>query len=390
MSNNMRKVCVVTANRADYSRVKTVMDAIMRRADLQLQIVVMGSHLLERQGFTVREIEEDGFSINSRVYMEVDGKNPTTMAKSVGVAVMELSTLFDNLKPDIVVAVVDRFENFAVAAAAALMNIPVAHIQGGEVTGTIDESLRHAMTKLAHLHFPASALARERIIKMGEPQDRVWNVGCPATDLLLQAPVLTREETIIRVNQIGKDPSRHRTPDKPYLLVVQHPVSTEYGSGAQQMRATLDVVAQLGMQTIMLWPNIDAGSDDISHEIRQVEIQRPEFPLSVYKNFPNELFVNLLRNAACLVGNSSAGVREACYFGTPVVNIGTRQSGRERTKNVMDVGHDAAAILDAVRRQIARGPYPVEHLYGSGNAGVRIAEILATVSIGDVQKRLTY
>jgi UDP-hydrolysing UDP-N-acetyl-D-glucosamine 2-epimerase len=386
----MRRICVVTANRADYSRAKTVLDAVKAHPDLTLQVVVMGSHLLEKHGFTVREIEADGFVPDARIYMEVDGKNPTTMAKSMGLAVVELATTFDQLKPDIVIALVDRYENFASAAAAALMNIPIAHIQGGEVTGTIDESLRHAMTKLAHLHFPATEGARERIVKMGEPAGTVWNVGCPGTDILLQSPLLSAEETIRSVQEVAKDPNVHLDPKAPYLLVVQHPVTTEYGSGVDQIRATLDAVQGTGMQTIMLWPNIDAGSDDVSRGIRHYQIKHPELPLYAFKHFGNELFVNLMRNASCMVGNSSAGIREACYFGTPVVNIGTRQSGRERGACVRDAGYEKDEIAVAIREQLAHGRYPTERIYGDGTAGTQIADILATARIDVVQKRITY
>src|SRR3989338_11569010 len=189
-----RKICVVTANRADYSRVKSVLQAIQLHPNLELQLVVAGSHLVDHYGMTVREIEKDGFPISAKVHMEFYGNEPTVMAKSTGLAIIEFATIFNNLKPDIVVALVDRYENFASAVASAMMNIPTAHTQGGEATGTIDESLRHAMTKLAHIHFPSTENAKERIIKMGEDPRYVFNVGCPATDILLSAPKWGMEE----------------------------------------------------------------------------------------------------------------------------------------------------------------------------------------------------
>src|SRR3989344_4136485 len=189
-----RKICVVTANRADYSRVKSVLSAIEEHPDLELQLVVAGSHLVDHYGMTVRDIERDGFPISRNVHMELHGNEPVTMAKSVGLGVVEVSSAFYDLKPDVVVAVVDRYENFAAAAAAELMNIPTAHIQGGEVTGTIDESLRHAMTKLSHIHFPATPQAKERIVRMGEDPRYVFDVGCPATDALLDSPEMSAEE----------------------------------------------------------------------------------------------------------------------------------------------------------------------------------------------------
>lgn len=384
----MRKIAVVTANRADYSRVKSVLSAIKKRPDLELQLIVAGSHLLDHYGFTVKEIEKDGFPIAARIPMELHGSDPVSMAKSVGLGVLEFATCFNNLKPDIVIALVDRYENFATAIAAATMNIPTAHIQGGEVTGTIDESLRHAMTKLSHIHFPATPQAKERIMKMGEDPKYVFDVGCPATDALLESPAMSAEEIKQGVKALFKDPQADFDPGKPYMMVIQHPVTTEYGSGIDQVRETLEGIRGLGMQVFMLWPNIDAGSGDVSRGIRLFRLANPNERFVILGHVPHNLFVNLLRNAKCLVGNSSSGIRESCYFGLPTVNIGTRQKGREHGKNVMHAGYNKEEIRNAVLKQLEHGAYPKESIYGSGDAGEKIANILAGVALPSVQKRL--
>lgn len=385
----MRKICVVTANRAEYSRGRTAIRAISRHPDLEIDLVVMGSHLLERYGYTIREVKADGIPVNHQIYMELDGKNPCTMTKSLALAINDLATYFDNTKPDIVIALTDRYEILGVAVAAAMMNIPVAHIQGGEVTGTIDESIRHAITKMAHIHFPATEKSRERIIKMGESPSMVFNVGCPATDLLMAAPQMSRKETLVKFNTQVLKGARKLNTEKEFLLMVQHPVTTEFGTGLNQVKATLDALENANIPTVILWPNIDAGGDDISIGIRHFERDNPDMCFPV-KHIPNDIFINLLKHTACMVGNSSAGIRETCYFGTPTVNIGTRQQDRERGINVLDADYKKEDILQTILRQINHGKYKSEYIYGCGHAGKKIAEILSKIEISNIQKRITY
>ncbi|MEQ1730730.1 MAG: UDP-N-acetylglucosamine 2-epimerase, partial [Vicinamibacterales bacterium] len=269
----------------------------------------------------------------------------------------------------------------------AYMNIPVAHTMGGEVTGTIDESIRHAVTKLAHVHFPANQDAADRIIRMGEDPSTVHVVGCPRIDLIseLLSEADGLDEAWIQKEGVGA----HVDTREPFLLVSQHPVTTEYGSGEAQIGETLAALETLDMPTIMLWPNVDAGSDDVSRGMRKFrETHRPEH-IRFYKNFPVEMYARLMYRSACLVGNSSAPIREGAFLGTPTVNIGTRQQGRQRGANVVDVAHDRRAIVDAVRAQVAHGRYPSEHIYGDGAAGPRIADILATAPL-KLQKQITY
>lgn len=386
----MRKICVVTGNRADYTRVKTALEAMNLRDDLELSLVVMGAHLLDKYGHSVDEIVKDGFEVTETVHMIVEGENPVTMTKSTGLGIVELATIFDRHKPDIVVATTDRFETLSVAVAAAFMNIHVAHIQGGEVTGTIDESIRHAITKFAHLHFPANEEARQRIIRMGEPAEYVFNVGCPGTDLVIRTPKLTRPEVLDQLNRRYVKEPRRLDPDQEFLLVLQHPVTTEYGQGFQHVRELLYALRDLKIQAIMLWPNVDAGSEEIVVAIRRFLLEYRCDHIFLFKHFLSEDFGRLIFRAACMVGNSSAGIRETCYFGTPVVNIGTRQQGRQRGRNVVDVPYDRSAIRSAIERQLAHGRYESDPIYGDGTAGQRIAEILAAVKPPPIQKRITY
>ncbi|MBM3777174.1 MAG: UDP-N-acetylglucosamine 2-epimerase (hydrolyzing) [Acidimicrobiia bacterium] len=383
----MRRICVVIGSRANYGSIKSVMRAVTAHPDLQLQLVVGASAVLDRFGSVVDLIEQDGFRVDARVNLIIEGETPVTMAKSTGLGLLELPTLFDLLKPDVVVSVGDRFETMATAVAAVYMNIPVAHTMGGEVSGTIDESIRHAVTKLAHLHFPANRLAGERIVRMGEDPASVHVVGCPRIDLV--AEIVTAGDGLDAVWLEREGVGGHVDLSTPFLLVSQHPVTTEYGEGEAQVAETLAALDELAMPTIMLWPNVDAGSEDVARGMRKFRERRRPDHIRFYKNFPVELYTRLMRRAACLVGNSSAPIREGAFLGTPAVNIGTRQQGRERGANVVDVPHERARIVEAVRAQVAHGPYPSEHIYGDGQAGSRIAEILAGAPL-KLQKQIAY
>jgi UDP-hydrolysing UDP-N-acetyl-D-glucosamine 2-epimerase len=384
----VRKVCIFIGSRANYSSIKSVMRAVKAHSDLQLQLVVGASAVLDRFGSVVDIIEDDGFTPDARVTMIVEGETPATMAKSTGLGLLELPTLFELLKPDVVVSVGDRFETMSTAIAAAYMNIPVAHTMGGEISGTIDESIRHAVTKLAHLHFPANAAAAERIVRMGEPPDTVHVVGCPRIDLV--AEIAHAHGGIPHVEWLTREGvGADIDPSEPFLLVNQHPVTTEYGQGKEQIWETLEALDELRMPTMMLWPNVDAGSEDIATGMRTFREKRQPQYIRFYKNFPIETYVRLMLSCACVVGNSSAPIREGAFLGVPAVNIGTRQMGRDRGPNVVDAGHDRRQIVTAIKRQLANGRHPSDHLYGDGKAGGRIADVLARAPLR-VQKRLVF
>ena len=376
---NQRKICVVVTARPSYSRIKTVLTAIQNHPKLELQLVIAGSALLDRYGNAVDFIEKDGFPIAARVFMVLEGENPTTMAKTTGLGVMELTNVLYNLKPDAVITIADRFETIATSIAAAYQNIPLVHIQGGEVTGNIDEKVRHANTKLADLHLVSSEDARERVIKLGENPACVINTGCPSIDL---------------AREITEDPELDFDPIKKYggvgvklnwksgyIVVMQHPVTTEYTESKAHIQETLNAVNQLNYPAFWFWPNVDAGSDGTSNRIRAFrELEQPQ-NMHFFKNMEPLDFLRLLKNAKALVGNSSAGIRECSYLGTPVINIGNRQHRRMRAENVTDVNHDQKEIYQAVKSAISADHFKSSGIYGNGHSGQKIANLLAEVEL---------
>jgi len=382
-----RKVCVVITARPSYSRIKTALKAIQAHKDLELQLVVAASALLDRYGTAVDNIEADGFPVSAKVYIVLEGENPTSMAKTTGLGMLELATVFDNLRPDVVVTVADRYETLATAVAASYMNIPVAHVQGGEVTGSIDEKVRHAVTKLADLHFVSTKMASERVIRMGEEPETVFVTGCPSIDLaasILSDPTLNFD-AVRKYGGVGAPVDLGGG----YLVVMQHPVTTEYQLAKQHVFETLHAVRDSELPTLWFWPNVDAGSDGTSNGVRTFRERENPTNIHFFKNMAPTDFLRLIHNCRCLVGNSSVGIRESSFLGLPVVNIGSRQSGRERGANVLDVGYDRAEIARAIKHHRGNGRYPNDLLYGDGQAGTRIANLLAEAHLR-IEKRLAY
>jgi len=383
----MRTICVVITARPSYSRIKTVMDAIIKHKELKLQLIVMGSALLDKYGSVVDFIEKDGFKINNKIHTIVEGQELTSMPKSTALGLLEITTVFENLRPDIVVTIADRYETIATAIAASYMNIPLAHIQGGEVTGSIDEKVRHAVTKLSNFHFASTKLAGKRIRKMGENPSDIYVTGCPSMDLTMEVVINHKLDfdPIVKYGGVGSEIDL--TGD--YIVVLQHPVTTEYDKAGKHVLETLQAVAKLNLPTIWLWPNIDAGSDDTSGEIRSF---REEInPQNIYfmKNMSSVDFLKLLKNSSCIVGNSSVAIRECSFMGVPAINIGTRQQSRERGKNVINVNYSSIEIEEAILIQINNKKCKKDNIYGTGDAGEKIADILSRVDL-KIEKRLTY
>jgi UDP-hydrolysing UDP-N-acetyl-D-glucosamine 2-epimerase len=382
-----RKVCVVVTARASYARVRSALAAVRDHPMLELQLVMAASALLERYGNAASVVEDEGFEVTRRVHTIVEGESLITSAKSTGLGLVELSTVFADLRPDVVVTIADRFETMASAVAAAYMNIPLAHIQGGEITGSIDEKVRHAVTKLADQHFVATDRARERVIRMGERPEAVHMTGCPSLDLAKRVAGGRREAPLAGRAIPGVGPDVDLTAD--YVVVLQHPVTTEHDRAHEQVLETLHAVDGAGIPALWFWPNVDAGSDGTSKGIRTFRETRPSSHIHFLRNLPPEDFLNLLARSRCIVGNSSVAIRECSFLGVPAVNIGTRQAGRDRGRNVVDCDYDRAAITRALDAQIQRGAIEPERLYGDGEAGRRIAELLATVELTH-EKQLTY
>lgn len=380
-----KKICVVVNSRANYGRIKSFLSAAQAHPDLELQLIVGASAMLYRFGSVVDRIREDGFEPISVVYSIVEGENPATMAKSTGLGILELSAQFENLKPDVVLTVADRFETLATAVAASYMNIPLAHTQGGELTGSIDESVRHAITKLAHIHFPATKRAGKILEQMGEDPTSIFITGCPAIDLVANTCNDNCENLFLKYGGTGQLLDW----EKPYVVVLQHPVTTEYQDAYEQTNQTLEAVKRTGMQTVWFWPNVDAGSDAVSKALRVFIDQNGNAPFHFYRNYTPEDYIHLINHCDCIVGNSSSGIREGSFLGTPCVNIGNRQNQRERAENVIDVEHNADEIYRAVMAQVKHGKYNSSDLYGDGNAGKKIARILAENNI-NIRKQFHY
>jgi len=383
----VRKICVVITARPSYSRIRSALEALRDREDIELQVVAAASALLDRYGSVVDEIERDGFEIASRVYMVLEGEQPSTMAKTTGIGMIELATALDNLQPDFVVTIADRHETLATAVAAAYMNIPLVHIQGGEITGSIDEKVRHAITKLADYHLVSTAQAGERVVRMGEEPDTVVVTGCPSIDIaagVLDHPALDFDP-MAKYGGVGAKLDLSGR----YLVVLQHPVTTEHDLARRHVQETLHAVAESGIPTLWFWPNADAGSDGTSRGIRAFRETHNPANVHFFKNMAPTDFLRVVHRAGCLVGNSSAGIREGSFLGVPVVNIGGRQAGRDRGANVLDVGYDRQGITDAIQKQVAHGRYPSDSLYGDGAAGPRIAGALARIE-PRIHKRLNY
>lgn len=373
----MRKIAVVVASRANYGRLKSVLQAITEHPRLELQLIVGASALLERSG-CVKIIEQDGFAIDERIYTVVEGDTPGCMSLTTSLFTAQLTNTFGRLKPDIVLVHADRHEMLAVATAAAYMNIPLAHTQGGEISGSIDDKVRNSITQLADIHFPATEQSRERIISMGKVPETVFNVGCPAIDLIPKDLSIT-EDFCRKYGGVGPPIDFSR----PYLIVMQHPVTTEYGEGMQQIGETMKAIQVLQMPTVWMWPNVDSGSDGISKGLR-IARERGELDhVHFFKNLSPEDFYKMIANCACLIGNTSAGIREGAYLSVPYICVGSRQNQREHGNNAMFAHYDWADIYHNVHINVLHG-YPSKEQdlrFGNGAAGKQIAEILAEVRL---------
>jgi GDP/UDP-N,N'-diacetylbacillosamine 2-epimerase (hydrolysing) len=382
----VKKIAVVTGSRAEYGILSPVLKAIQARRDLVLSLVVTGMHLSHEFGYTVQDIEKDGFKIDARVDMLPSRDTLGAMAESVGKGIMGMVQTWEQIKPDIVLLLGDRVEPLAAAIAGAYMNIPVAHIHGGDnPRAGLDEYARHAITKFAHIHFPATLKSAERVIKMGEDEWRVHMVGSPALDNILNEPTLSPEALAERLKI---DLSR------PLILLIQHPVTTQVDEATNQMRETLEAIVEIASPTVLLYPNSDAGGRRMIEVIK--EFEKFAF-IKTFPSLPRQEYLSLMKAAGVMVGNSSSGIIEAPSFGLPAVNIGIRQEGRERGKNVIDVGHNKREIIKAINKALTDREFLVEvkkrqSPYGDGKASQRIAEILSKVEITPelLQKKITY
>jgi len=383
----MRKVCIVIASRANYGRAKSVMQALKNDPDIELQLVVGASTLLDRFGKAVDVIKSDGFEPVRCINYIIEGESLLTQAKSTGLGIVELSSVFSDLNPDMIITIADRFETMSTSIAAVYMNIPLVHIQGGEVSGNIDDRVRHAITKMADYHFVCSDDARARVIKMGEREHTVFNYGCPAMDTLVDNDLTINNELMRDYIGVG---STELNWEGDYILMIQHPVTTSYGQGRYQVTQTLNALERFrDYQKIVLWPNVDAGSDNVSKGIRIFREQGQAHNFQFFKNFSPEIYARILNNAKCCVGNSSSFVREGSFLGVPSVLIGDRQDNREHGENIIFSDYTNENITRAIEQQLAHGRYSGSPIFGNGNAGVLIARQLKQLDLTQ-QKTIAY
>ena len=381
----MREVAVITGTRAEYGVLVPLLEAIDRSKALRLSLIATSMHLSEDFGHTVEDIESDGFHVDFAVKTLSRDDSNAGMAISIGRCLEGMAEAFKATSPDIVVVTGDRGEMLAAALAGMYMNVPVAHVHGGDVSGSVDDSIRHAITKVAHVHLVATRVHEHRILRMGEEPWRVHRVGTLALDSLRRAERIPDGELERRY---GVDLS------EPLALMIQHPVTTDSKRAGDQARMTLDALADLGCQTIVVYPNADSGGRRI---IRAIE-ERAGGPLfHIERSVPHVDFINLMRVANVMVGNSSAGIIEAPFFHLPVVNIGPRQDGRERARNVIDVGYSRREILAALRKAVhderfARSLQGLRNPHGGGDTSQRIVRLLRTIKLTRrlLEKRMSY
>ena len=372
----MRKICVVVTARPSYSRIKTLLDEINSSDKLELQLILSASALIKRYGSVVNVVENDGFKISKKIYSTIEGDNQSIAPKSTAILISELSSAFLTLKPDIVLTIADRYETISTSIAASYMNIPLAHIQGGEVTGNIDEKVRHANTKLADYHFVSSEDSYKRVVKLGENPKFVFNTGCPSIDLAKNIGDLNFDP-YKKYGGVGNKPNYNLG----YTVVMQHPVTNEYEQSEKHIIETIEAIIKLDMTVFWFWPNVDSGTDSISKTIRKYRERKDFNKVHFFKNFEPRDFLTLLKNSKCLIGNSSVGIRECSFLNVPVLNIGTRQNKRLRGNNVLDCENNRVEIFNKIQILLNNKTSQSSDIYGNGTAGFQIAKILETVEL---------
>jgi len=377
----LKTLCFVVNSRANYARIKTAIVAAKSNKNFNTVVVLGASGLLFNYGSIEPIMKEDGIEVDFKVYSVVSGDSPELMAKTTGLAIIELSSIFAKIQPDFVVSIADRYETLGTVIAASYMNIPVIHTQGGEISGSIDESVRHACTKLSHLHFPATEKSAKVIEQLGEDPKSIFVTGCPSIDVVKQATDMPISKVLSNYKGVGNELNF----DGEYLLVSQHSVTTSYLNARDQILQTLNAVQELEMQTIWLWPNIDSGSDAISKLLREFREKNKENKITFYRNFSAEDYARILRKCSCIIGNSSSGIRESAFLGTPSVIVGKRQFGREHGKNVIFVKHDSNEIFKAAAQQIQHGNFESSDLFGTGDSGKKMISIIENF-IPSIQK----
>ena len=371
-----RRIAVVTTSRADYSHLYWPLHDLARHPDVDLKLIVVGSHLAPEFGSTVKEIERDGFKIAARVECLLSSDTDVGMAKTIGVATLSLADCLGQMRPDILLLIADRYELLAPASVALALRIPVAHIEGGEISeGAIDDAVRNALTKLSHIHFTSTFAARDRVIALGEEEWRVHRAGAPSIDHLTRNNLLPRERVETELEIDFKQPT---------AVVAYHPV-TIASDTTREANEVFTALQDFPGRLLFCYPNADAGSRLLIARTREFVRQKPG--AKVFVNLPAITYWSLLHEADLLIGNSSSGIMESASFALPTVNIGMRQQGRERARNVLDAAPERTGILAkielALRPQFRRSLQGMENPYGDGHAAERIVSVLTSVPLGE-------
>lgn len=382
-----RKVCVIITARASYARLKNLLIAIKEHKNLLLQIITTCSANSEDFGNVSKIIEKEGFAINEKIFSHIKGETLETSVKTTGKTLIKLATVLKKLRPDIVVTNGDRYETIANAIAATYMNIPLAHIQGGDVTGNIDEKVRHAITKLADIHFATSQTSYKRLLLLGENPDKVFMFGCPSIDQI---------KDLYGISKLDFDPIKKykgfgtlTNMPKKYYVIMQHPTTTDIQNTKKNIEITLNIIPKLKHPVFVFLPNPDASAKIIDKSIKNFCEKKPQLKVYFFHNMEPLDFIKFIYLGECLIGNSSVGIRECAYLGVPVINIGDRQKDRERGANVIDVPYDTEAICEAITLWENKGRPKQSFVYGNGHASQKIADTLATIELS-FQKKLTY
>lgn len=364
-----RRICYVSGTRADFGLMRSSLLVIQSRPGLAINVLVTGMHLSAKYGHTVQEVRDSGLPICAEVLVPLEPATGATMARNLGHMVMAFVDVWTSDRPDLVLLLGDRGEMLAGAIAAIHLNLPIVHIHGGERSGTVDEPVRHAISKLSHFHFVATQDSRERLIRMGEQPDTVWVTGAPGLDGLVQLASLSRAALC---DDLGLDPQR------PIALMVFHPVLQEAELAAGAVRLILDSLREQAMQVVALMPNSDAGSGSIREEL---QARHGQDGVRVLTHLERRRFASWMAQCDVMIGNSSAGIIESASFGTPVLNLGSRQNLRERNANTLDASLERADILSALQQLLSRGRLPVNNVYGDGHAAQRIADLLGKLRL---------
>jgi len=381
-----KKIGIFIYSRAKYARIKSLILELNKKKNIDLKVIIGASAVLDKYGNLEEILKKDNIKISAKTYSIVEGNHPVTMAKSTGLGIIELSQIFFTMRPNIVLTVADRFETLATAIAASYMNIPLAHTQGGEVTGSIDESVRHAITKLAHIHFPASKKSYDRIIKMGENKKNVFLTGCPSLDLINKKKIKIDKNFIQSFKYVGNTFNYK----KPYIVVLYHPVTTNFEEESNNTKKLLKVCKELNIQVVWFWPNVDTGSNLISKSIRVYREKNKNNRFSFVKNLSPENFIKLIYNSECFIGNSSAAIREGSYLGIPAVSIGERQRNREHSNNVIFSKMKMKELTKKIKHQIKnKNKIRPTKIFGDGLAAKKIAKVLEKINV-QIQKKITY